>query len=1041
MNACIDFCLSHVRTALFCLAFLLVAGMVSYLSIPKESNPDVKIPYIFVSMDLEGISPEDGDRLLLRPMEQKLRNIEGLKEIGGCAYPGGAYVVLEFNAGLDIDSLLLKVRNEVDMVKGLLPEDTKTPLVEEINLSLFPVLIVQLSGSVPERTLYRIAQQLQDKIEALNGVLKAPVYGKRDEVVEITLNPIHVETYGLSLGEIIEKVNQNHLMVPTGRLRGKSGAFLVKLPGLLESVEEMKEIPIKMNKDIVVRLKDIATIRSTFKDPLSLTRDRGENAISLQVSKRTGENIIETIKQVRDVVEKESHAWKDYVHVTFAQDESKDIFDMLMELQNSIISAVILVMIVIIATLGVRSSLLVGIAIPGSFLMGILALALLKMTLNGVVLFSLILSVGMLVDGAIIVVEYADRKMMEGIPKLDAYRQAAKRMAWPVISSTATIIVVFMPLLFWPGVMGQFMKYLPITLIATLSASLVMALLFVPALGSLFGAVTAQDLQAIKAIVASEDGPLSEIKGFTGKYISLLSDFLNYPLKILGIAFLILVAVIASYIKWGHGVEFFPKVEPPKAAYMIHGRGNLSLEEKDRLVRQVENRLLDIPYFKTVYTYVGPMNTDQPEDGIGEIVVEFIDWQERPRAEIVLEEGLERVKDIPGIYVEIQRENSGPSQGKPIEIQVASDKDLILETQKVKHLLESIEGLMDVDANLPLPGIEWNFKVNRAEAAKYGSNIEQVGRYIQLVTDGLKLAKYHPDESREEVDIVIRHPEVYRHAGQLENIKVVNEQGIIPISNFVSYRPQQRITNIYKKGGSRALTVSANVKADVLVDAKVKEIQAKIQTIGLNPDTKIEFKGEEEDKQETSAFLLKSFGIAIFLILIILVTQFNSFFDTLLILSSVVLSTIGVFIGLLVTGQPFGIVMGGIGVIALAGIIVSNNIILIDTFNQLKITHAEPIRDLILRTGAQRLRPVILTKLTTILGLLPIFFRLDLNFLNAHITMGAPSSEWWVQLATAIIFGVMFASVLTLVVTPCALMLKENYLQKRRQRVLEKNAL
>lgn len=515
----IDAAFSRSRTVLLLLVLILLSGSYAYVTIPKESDPDVAIPIIYVSMSHQGISPEDGERLLVRPMENQLKSIEGIKEMRSSAGEGHASVLLEFDAGFDSDQALADVREKVDLAKNDLPADSDEPTVNEVNVALFPVLVVTLAGDVPERTLLKLAQNLKDKIEGLREVLEADIAGDREEMVEVTVDPVLLETYQISYNELIGFVISNNKLVAAGALDTGEGRFSVKVPGLFESAEDVLNLPVKVVDDRVIRFKDVTHIRRTFKDATSFARVNGRSAISLEITKRVGENVIETIDQVKAIVKEEQTLWTDGVKVSFSQDKSKDVKMMLADLQNNVLSAVVLVMIVVVAALGIRTALLVGVAIPGSFLTGILIISGMGLTINIVVLFSLIMAVGMLIDGAIVVTELADRKMTEGLPREEAYAFAAKRMAWPIIASTATTLAAFMPLLFWPGIMGEFMKYLPITLIATLSASLLMALIFVPTLGELVGKKSDSEPEALKELAAEESGDLHQVSGLTGIYV------------------------------------------------------------------------------------------------------------------------------------------------------------------------------------------------------------------------------------------------------------------------------------------------------------------------------------------------------------------------------------------------------------------------------------------------------------------------------------------------------------------------------------------
>ena len=1049
MNALIDAAIGRFRTVIASLVLVLIAGSYAYVTVPKEADPDVQIPALYVHMGHEGISPSDAERLLIKPMEQELRAIEGLKETVSTAYLGGASVVLEFEAGYDLDQALTDVREKVDLAKPELPDDADEPTVHEINLSLFPVLIVTLSGDVPERTLLRLARSLRDDIESLSSVLSVQIAGDREEVVELVIDPLVLESYGLDADDILTAVGRSNRVVAAGELDPGQGRFAVKLPGLFENLEDILDMPLKVNADAVVRVADVVTLRPTFKDPEGFARINGKTAIALEVSKRTGENIIETIEDVRGTVEASRRNWPAEVAVTYSQDKSSSIRLMLTDLQNNVLSAILLVMIVIVAALGLRSAGLVGIAIPGSFLAGILVLAILGFTINIVVLFSLILAVGMLVDGAIVVTEYADRKMIEGEPRQKAYALASKRMAWPITASTMTTLAAFMPLLFWPGIVGEFMKYLPITLVATLSASLLMALVFVPTLGSVFGRPGGGASPAtMKALAAGERGDLNDVGGFTGLYLGVLRGALRRPGTVLFGAFGVLVAAQLAYANYGRGIEFFPDVEPDNAALQVHARGNLSIWERDALLRQVENEILafqrergEMHSIYSASVASSGIQRDEPEDIIGTIRLEFTDWFSRRPADEILAEIRARTANLAGIMIESRKQQGGPPVGKPVQVEIGSEHPELIEpvAMRIAQAMQDLGGFIDIEDGRPVPGIEWVIEVDRAQAAKFGADVTLIGNYVRMVTHGTKLGEYRPDGNDEEVDIVARLPADDRSLSQLDQIRVRTDMGMVPISNFITRTAQPKVTLLRRVDGQRSMTVKADVAPGLLVDDKVRALRAWLGTEEIDPRIDISFKGEDKEQKEAQVFLMKAFGVAIFLMAIILVTQFNSFYSAFLILSAVVMSTIGVMIGLLVIDQPFGIVMSGIGVIALAGIVVNNNIVLIDTFDRIKKTSPTAM-EAIMRTGAQRLRPVLLTTITTILGLMPMVLGVNVDFITREVLVGAPSTQWWRQLSTAIAFGLAFATVLTLIVTPSALMLRANLAAWRERRRARKSA-
>lgn len=1042
MNALISAFINRPRPVILILALLIVAGITSYISIPKEAQPDIDIPQIYVNIIHEGISPEDAERLLLRPMETELRSIEGLKELRSTGSEGSGVIILEFDAGFDADQALSDVREKVDLARNELPGDSEEPFVQEINTSLFPVITVMLHGDIPERALVTIGRRLRDALEGIPGVLSADIGGDREELLEVIVDPVALESYNLNYADLISYVSRNNRLVAAGALDSGEGRFAIKVPGVIEDLQDILTLPVKTDGLKTVTFQDVATVRRTFKDPTSFARLDGNNSIALEITKRSGSNILEVVDSVKAVVGAASELpdWPENLEVTFTSDNSKQVRSMLNDLVNNVAIAVILVMIVILGALGLRSAGLVGVAIPGAFLSGILVIYLMGYSMNIVVLFSLIMAVGMLVDGAIVVVELAERNMKNGYsPKL-AFTEAAKRMAWPITASTATTLAVFMPLLFWPGLIGEFMKYLPITLLVTLAASLFMALLFVPTVGALLKNKSSRaelsDEDTIKEVDVLEEGRqnLKEITGFTAIYIAFVRKALHRPVLVLGLAFAFLIGTFALYEYVGNGVEFFTDVEPEFAVLNIHSRGDLSVYERDDLVREVENRILDMEEFESIYTRSGiALGNDVDEDIIGRIQLSLVDWEFRRPAAQIMNEVRERTADIPGIIVEPQVEESGITSGKPIQLELsATNTELLPEAiEQLRGGMVELGEFIDVTDSRPLPGIDWKMVVDRQEAARFGTDISTIGSAVQLITNGIMLGDYRPDDSDDEVDIRVRFPETMRNISMLDRLTVNSLMGNVPVSNFMSREAAPRVGNIQRTDGSRVLNIAADVSDEVLADDKVQQLQQWLSTGTLDPEVRVNFKGEDQDQREAEEFLTQAFGVAMFIMAIILVTQFNSFYQALLILSAVMFSTIGVLLGLLIMDKPFSIVMSGIGVISLAGIVVNNNIVLIDTYNLIKKRGADAVESAIL-TCSQRLRPVLLTTFTTILGLMPMTLGMNFDLINRHIQIGGPSTQWWTQLASAITFGLAFATVLTLVMTPCMLVLGDNIANRKQ---------
>ena len=1116
----IDYAISHARVFFGILIFIIAAGSSTYISIPKEAVPDVNIPIIYVSLSQKGISANDSERLLVKPIEDEVKTVEGIKEIRSTAYTGGGNVLLEFDAGFDADKAMDDIREKVDRAKGDLPNEADEPTVNEVNISAFPIILISLSGNLPDRTLQDLAENLQDEIETIPSVLEAKIGGRRNEQVDVIIDTLALEGYNINIENLINTVNQNNMMVSAGEQDTGDGSFNIKVPGLYETIDDVLDTPIKTFGDSVITFRDIAKVKRTFEDRKSYANVNGKNSVTIEVSKRVGENIIDTIKKIKEVSEQVTKDFPPSVDISFSQDQSKTIQTMLNSLQNNVIAAIILVLIIILGALGVRSGFLVGVSIPGSFLSGILLLSIMGFTMNIVVLFALILSVGLLVDGAIVIVEYADRKIKEGLTIKESFAGASKKMARPIISSTATTLAAFVPLLFWPGLAGEFMKYLPITLICVLTSSLFMALLFVPVLGTIINTIARVFLQfviptlfslilfnifsiltnyvdinglkipltiikylaslalfiftfikiipsvyKISETINKKQGNISEsskilssesdvsvitLKGFIGSYAKLINFLLNHPAKVIVSAILILVGVSFTYTKIGSGIEFFPEVEPELAKIVVYARGNLSAKEKRDYVSRVENIILKIQSknneFKNIYALSGNISdqSEASEDFIGSISLEYNDWDKRRKSKVILNEILNKTKTIKGIKVESREQEGGPPTGKPINIKLTSpNKSLLLsESYRLKEFIDSYPELINIEDNFPAPGIEWEINVNRKQAAKFGANISTIGNVIKLATNGIKLGEYRPDDSNDSIPLYLRYPSEGRTLDIIQNLRVNTAVGLVPIANFVEIIANNRTGNIVRVNSKNAINIQADLEVGVYADAKVKEMEyvlginnfppsfrgkpiENLKKFNLDPRIKVQLIGENQDQKEAQDFLSKAFAVALFMMLMILLLQFNSFYSGFLILFSVVMSTTGVFIGLMITGQAFSIVMTGVGVIALAGIVVNNNIILIDTFDFLK-NKMPTVREAIIKTGAQRIRPVLLTTFTTVLGLLPMVTMTNVDFVTREITRGSPDTQWWVQLSTAIVFGLIFATILTLIVTPSALMLREN---------------
>ncbi|MEJ2755058.1 MAG: efflux RND transporter permease subunit, partial [Gammaproteobacteria bacterium] len=763
-----------------------------------------------------------------------------------------------------------------------------------------------------------------------------------------------------------------------------------------------------------------------------------------------GANIISAIDQAHSLIDQVSPHWPEGIYVHYSQDQSRSIKETLSDLSNNVVMATLLVMMVILASLGIRSAILVAISIPGSFLTAILIINSIGYTLNMVVLFSLILAVGMLVDGAIVVTEYADRRLQEGVNRNNAYKEAAQRMAWPIIASTATTLAAFMPLLFWPGITGEFMKYLPITLLATLSASLLMALIALPVVGSTLGRSNTRantrtahahpdcehSAPCDKAKIHTASNTFSDHSSWlTRHYLWVLQHAIVHPILVLCLALSILIGSFVLYGAFGHGVEFFPETDADAISVTVRGRGDLSLSEKDRFVREVENLLLRTPGLKTINTQVltGRTQQDSPEDTIGIIQAELKNWHERAHADKIVAQLRQRTADFPGLIVEIDKRKDGPAQGFAIQLLLLSQEleSLTSTTQDLADFIKQDPRIHEVRSSLPIPGIEWRYHIDRNLAARYGADVANIGSMIQMATNGVKVGEYRPGNTDEALDIIVRYPKANRHLESLSTMRVTTEQGLIPLSHFVTRQALPKVSQITRQNGFYLYKIEANPAPGEITNNVLQSLLPEIKS-RLPDGIALKLGGDLEQQEESAQFLQNAFSIALFIMTIILVTQFNSFYQAALILSAVIFSTAGVLLGLLLKGEPFGIVMSGVGVIALAGIVVNNNIVLIDTYNAL-IKTGMAARAAAIETGRQRLRPVLLTTITTILGLVPMVMQINIALLEQTVSFDPPSAQWWTQLSNAIAGGLLFATLLTLIFTPCLLVLKDHRKQSQEK--------
>ncbi|MDC1382293.1 efflux RND transporter permease subunit [Candidatus Puniceispirillum sp.] len=1012
MNQIIEAAFSRTGAVLVAMCMLFAVGISSYIDIPKEAKPDIDIPVAYVSVPYDGISPEDAERLIVKPLENRLRSVEGLKKMTSVSSEGYGSVSLEFAAGENIDKAIADVRKAVEDAKPDLPPDADEPKVIEVSLSLFPVLTAALYGPVPEREMVQAARRLKDKLEALPGVLEVDIGGDRKEVLEILIDAGAIEAYGLDPSALSQLMQSNNQLVTAGAIDDGGGRLVVKVPGVLESVDDLINMPIKAKNGNSIRFGDVASVRRTFRQAQGWSRVNGEQAIVLDIRKRVGSNVIEVVESARTIIDSAAPKIGPDVKVSYLFDDSKEVRRMLSDLGNNVGAAVIIVMVVVLANLGLRNATLVGLAIPGSFFVGITALNALGITMNIVVLFSLILVAGMLVDGVIVTTEYADRQIAMGMDRRDAYKIGAQRMAWPIISSTITTLMVFMPLLFWPGIVGQFMQYLPMTVIAVLTASLVMALIFVPVLGSLIGK------RRVDYKTISSTAPRF--------YRHVLKFSVRQPVIVMVAVIGFMCVSFFGYASAGLGVSFFPDIEPDQAQVQVLARGDLSAKERDALVQDAEDSILAQPGIRDLYGKSfrsGGGGNQVPRDSVGTIRTVFADWQTREKATVLIDQMRGRMATLSGAEFSIQKQQQGPGSAQPIRIDVVG-KSLVEigdATSEVISRMNKIGGFVDVTDSRPLPGTEWSLITDRDAASRHGVSISGLGMMIKMLTRGLRISDYRPDDTEEELDVVMRFMGDQRNLDRLKELRVPTVSGsYVPLSVFASLEPRVKGGDIERKDGQRYMYINSSVDSAFLPADLIALLRQSLADYPIEGDVVVQFGGEDKDIAETGAFLGKAFGVSLLLMVIVLMIQFNSGWQAIVTMSAIVLSTGGVFLGLWVSGRPFGIVMSGLGVIALAGIVVNNNIVLIDTFNEYQ-KRGYGAAQAAFRSGLVRFRPVILTAITTILGLVPMVFEMTILLVERKILVGAPSSQWWTQLSSTIAGGLMFATILTLLATPAML--------------------
>lgn len=1015
-----DFSIRHRVAAFVLIAGIALLGTVSYVSLPRESTPDIKVPLVTVAIPYPEAAPEDVEREVTLPLERELESVKGLSELSSISVEGMSVTTIEFQSDVDVQEALQRVRDKFDKAKADFPSDVEEESIDELSFSEFPIMILTLYGD-DVRVLQRVAEKLEDRIETIPGVLAVDIAGGLEPQIEIEIDPEKLEAYSLPVNELIERLRGENTTVSAGAVDAGDMKPTVRVPGEFKTAEDINSLIVHEVNGKPVYLRDVATASLSTKDPTSYTRRDGRQAVSVSISKRAGSNAIwitDAVKKGLKEYKSELPAGVDYAILT---DESDQIKSMVSDLENNILSGLVLVLLVVLLALGARNAMFVSIAIPLSLGISFVVLQMIGFTLNTVVLFSLILAQGMLVDNAIVIIENIYRHIGLGKSPVKAAMDGTAEVAWPVITATATTVGAFAPMAFWPGIMGEFMSFLPITVIITLVCSLFVALVINPAM--------AAALMRYRKPKQTGYGRMMERfgDGVLNVYERTLNKALRFPKLSVLAGFVVLIGVTVLYGFLGLGVEVFPETEPKLAYVNITAPEGTSLDKTDALAKAVEARLPANADVKGIETTVGgvggsdPMANGADASNKARVLISFHDQDQRTGSPLGFIDQIRPImKDLPGAEFEIAKQSMGPPSGPPInvEVSVANEEDLVEAVGKVRAIVERVPGVTEVRDDMLMGKPEYRIRVDRQKAALLGLNTQFIGSFVGMFLNGRQIGTW--DDGTDDRDIVAILPRHLRNdPAVLDRIKISDPRGnAIPLSTVCSWDYVGGSGTVRRKEGRRIFTVMADAAPGYNADAVLQDVRQAVETEATNMPAgfEVRYTGENKDKEEATAFLSKAFMFAVLVVFLILVLEFNSVLQAFIILFSVILSLMGVLISLIVLHQPFGIIMTGVAVVALAGVVVNNAIVMIDYINQLR--ERLPLKEAIVEAGRTRLRPVMLTAITTTLGLLPMAARVSFDFKTFGIIVGGDSSAWWAPLATAVIFGLMISTVLTLVLVP-----------------------
>ncbi len=1030
----------HAVTVAIGVLGILVFGIISYVTLPREASPDITIPVVIISTPYIGVSPEDIESLVTVPMERKLKDLRDVDKMTSTSMEGASIVVLEFNPDVDIEDALAKVREKVDAAEANIPEDAEDTVVSEISFSDIPIFMVTMTGPIDEEDLKQLGEDLADELEAIPGVLDVTVSGGLRRELKVYANPDRMALYDVSFSDIMFGLQAENVNIPGGTVDAATSNYLLRIPGELKTANDIENVPVKNVGDQTVFVRDVARVVDGFAERSTYARMNGTPSISLGIKKSVGENIIEIANASREVITATAEDWPEGVEYSILADQSREIEAMVGELENNILSGLILVIGVLLFFMGFRNSWFVGLAIPLSMFMSFMILQAMDITLNMVVLFSLILALGMLVDNAIVIVENIFRHAEMGKSLRDASIDGVSEVALPVTTSTLTTVLAFAPMLFWEGIMGEFMGFLPKTLIIVLSSSLFVALVAIPTATSV----------AMKKVPARTDVDETGIPqgGLYGKLMRSYKWALEWSIdhryvSFFGLGIPSLLITFVLYGVFNHGTEFFPETEPKRAIVQVTAPHGTNMETTDAIIRSLEQVIAVEPDVDTYVTEVGVAggatgfgfgSSSSPHSA--RITIDFKPTEskaregEEPRSGSTFD-AIERIRmsstQVVGAKVVVDKIQEGPPVGLPVSVQITGDDfhQLGRVSAEFQRKLAAIPGVVDISDDYKVGRPELRVDIDEAAAKRIGASTSGVANNLRTAVAGAKASVLR--EGDEEYDIIVELDPAYKNDLQsVLQLRVPGKDNImVPLSTLASFKVAGGSGSIKHEDRQKIVTVNADVAAGYRVDL----VQAEVVQLMTDFDTPegviLGMGGANEEEVKAAAFLLNAFMIAVGLIFLVLVTQFDSVTRPFIIMMSVLLSLIGVLMGLLLTGTPFGIMMTGVGVISLAGVVVNNAIVLLD-YVQLQREKGLSVKDSLVTAGLVRFRPVILTAVTTILGLLPMATGVSIDFRKLSVTVGGDSAAFWGPMAVAVCFGLAVATVLTLVMVPTMYSINED---------------